>query len=146
MATETCLIGYGVHTVAIVEYGVPLMQPKWDQPLGPPRRRTRHGLKLGDGPPHLLAENTTKLYRDPGKGVGGLQVHPLPVAAPAGRPPGTVIRQAAGVPPGPPSVPKRIRSPTWAEDTRRLGVQEEGRTLSHGRWGCQFTIPTFPKG
>ena len=29
---------------------------------------------------------------------------------------------------------------------RTLGLQEEGQSLGLGRWGCQRTISTFPKG
>ena len=66
--------------VATEEHGVPLMQPKWDQPLGPPRRQARHGVKTGDGPPHLLPK-MDKIRQDPGRGVGGLRVKPLPEAS-----------------------------------------------------------------
>ena len=65
---------------ATVEHEVPLVQPKWDQPLGTPRRRTSHGLKPGDGPPHLLSKKKARLYLDPRKGVGVLRVKPFPAA------------------------------------------------------------------
>ena len=97
------------------------------------------------GHPISCPKKMAKFYRDPEKGVGGLQVQPFPGAVPDGRLPGTVTRHAARLPPGMSSVLKRIRSPTRAEDAGRLGLQEKGWSLGRGRWGCQSTTSTFPK-
>ena len=114
--------------------------------MGPPGRRTRHEAKTGDGPPHLLPK-MDEVHQDPERGVGGLRVQPLPGALLQTRwPLGSVGLQAAGLPLGASSVLKRIRTPTRALGARRLGLQEEGRGLGLGRWGCQRTTSTFPKG
>ena len=69
-----------------------------------------------------------------------------PMTTPDGWLPGPVTLQAAGLLLKALSILKRIRTLTWALGARRLGSQEEGRGLGLGRWGCQSTTSTFPKG
>ena len=130
-------------SVAKVEHGVSLTMPKWDQHRGPTRKASKTRSQDRDGPPHLLPK-MDKARQDPGRGVGGLRVQPLSRALLKTRGLlGSVVLQAEGLPPGASSVLKSIRTPTWALGARRLGLQEEGRSLGVGRWGCQRTTSTF---
>ena len=133
-------------SVATVEHGVPLMQPNWDQPMGLLGRQARRGVKTGVGPPHLLPKKMDKLCQDPGRGVGGLRVQPLPGYHTRGMASGSHSPAGGRATPGASSVLKRIRTPTWVLGARRLGLQEEGRGLGLGRWGSQRITSTFPKG
>ena len=92
--------------------------------MGPPGRQARPEVKTGDVPPHLLQTKMYKIYQDPGRGVGGLRVQPLPGVSHQTRwLPGPVALQAVGLPPEASSGLKRIRTPTWALGARRLGLQ-----------------------
>ena len=111
------------------------MQPKWDQHHGPTRKASKTWSQdrrwATPSPPKM-----DKIRQDPGRGVGGLRVQPLPRVSHQTRwLPGPVALQAVGLPPGASSVLKRIRTPTGALGARRLGLQEEGWDLGLGRWG-----------
>ena len=94
--------------------------------MDPPGRQVRHGVKTGDGPPHLLLK-MDKARQEPGRGVGGLWVQPLSGTLLKTRGLlGSVVLQAAGLLLGASSVLKRIRMLTRALGARRLGFQEEG--------------------
>ena len=113
--------------------------------MGPPGRQARHGVKTGDGPPHLLPK-MDKARQDPGRRVGGLRVQPLPGPLLQTRwLLGSVVLQAAGLPPGASSVLKRIRTPTRALGARRLGLQEEGRASVLVGGGVSALPPPFLK-
>ena len=134
-------------SVATVEHGVPPMQPKvgptpWAHQEGKQDNESRQEM----GHP-ISSRIWTRKCQDPGRGVGGLRVQPLPGASLQTRwLLGSVVLQAAGLPPGASSILKRIRTPTRALGARRLGLQEEGQSLGLGRWGCQRTTSSFPKG
>ena len=112
--------------------------------LGPPRKLARHGVKTGDGPPHLHTK-MCKARRDPERGVGGLRVQPLSGALLKTRGLlGSVVLQAAGLPPRASSVLKRIRTP-WALGARRLGPKKKDGVSVLVGGGVSALRPPFLK-
>ena len=143
-----CEASLDIHfvLVATVEHGVPLMMPKWDQHRGPTRKvcKTRSQSRRWEAPsPPKDGQDTPGPREGSGWPPGPTSPHDV---APDKVAFGFPCPAGGRTTPGASFVLKRIRTPMRALGARRLGLQEEERSLGLSRWGCQRNTSTFPKG